>query len=105
MGPKWCPKWLQNGSKMGPKWGPKLAQNGSKMRPKSSPFGEAKMMVFHWFYKEKLGIHEQGRKAASPRKQRDSHAMTTKTNINSITQISKKNKSSAKVNNEALVSG
>ena len=65
MGPKCGPKWVQigvqNEAKMGPKTRPKTAP---KTTPKMDPNPEAKMVVFHWFYKEKPEIRSQGAESA-----------------------------------------
>ena len=39
------------------------SKTGPKKDPKMNPFWEAKMLVFHWFYKENGAIRVQGRKA------------------------------------------
>ena len=49
VGPKWPQFGVQNEPKMGPKTRPKTAP---KTTPKMDPNPEAKMVVFHWFYKE-----------------------------------------------------
>ena len=63
----------QNGPKMDPKTDPKTA-------PKTDPDPGAKKLVFHWFYNKKAGIHEQGRKAASPCNLRGGHGIPSSAN-------------------------
>ena len=60
-GPKWVQIGVQNEAKMGPKTRPKTAP---KTTPKTGPNPEAKMVVFHWFYKEKPKIRSQGAESA-----------------------------------------